>query len=64
MDIWLVARGFCREEGRQDAWRRDPLATLLLALDALQQERDQLAEQLADIRLEVDSMMVQLEAHP
>lgn len=64
MDAWLVARGFCREEGRQDAWRRDPLATRLLALDALQQERDQLAEQLAEIRLEVDKMAAQLDAHP
>ncbi|MEA5415555.1 hypothetical protein [Synechococcus sp. BA-132 BA5] len=64
MDAWLVARGFCREEGRQEAWRRDPLATRLLALDALQKERDQLAEQLAQIRLEVDLMASQLDDHP
>lgn len=64
MDAWLVARGFCREEGRLEAWRRDPLATRLLALDALQQERDQLAKQLAQIRLEVDIMATQLDDHP
>ena len=64
MDAWLVARGFCRQEGRQDAWRRDPLATRLLALDALQQERDLLAKQLAQIRLEIDTMTTQLDDHP
>jgi len=64
MDTWLVMRGFCREEGRQDAWRRDPLATRLLALDALQQERDQLAEQLTQIRLTILTMATQLDAHP
>jgi len=64
MDSWLVARGFCRQEGRQDAWRRDPLATRLLALDAVQQERDQLAEQLAQIRMEIDAMAAHLDAHP
>lgn len=64
MDTWLVARGFCRQEGRLDAWQRDPLATRLLALDALQQERDQLVEQLAQIRLEVDNMATQLEGQP
>jgi len=64
MEPWLAARGFCRQEGRQDSWQRDPLATRLLALDALQQERDLLAEQLAQIRLEVDIMATQLEGHP
>lgn len=63
IDSWLEARGFCPQEGRQDAWRRDPLATRLLELDALQQERDLLAEQLAQIRLEVDKMAIQLESH-
>ncbi|MCP9835100.1 MULTISPECIES: hypothetical protein [unclassified Cyanobium] len=60
LDAWLVARGFCRQEGRKDAWLRDPLATRLLELEELQQERDQLATQLAQIRLEVDAMAERL----
>lgn len=64
VDAWLVDRGFCREEGRKPAWQRDPQATRLLALEALQQERDLLAEQLVQIRLELDAMVQQLNSDP
>jgi hypothetical protein len=62
LDAWLVGRGFCRQDGRKDAWLRDPLATVLLELEVLQQERDQLATQLAQIRLEVDAMAARLDS--
>lgn len=62
LDAWLVAQGFCRKEGRDDVWRRDELATRLLELEVLRQERDQLTTQLAQIRLEVNAMAARLGA--